>query len=240
MTAPVDLGGDVYSTKVIARRTLAGPVFELSLTRPPAFRFTAGQSVRLGLDGVERSYTLVSADGDPVLAVCIRAVGRGTLSARLTEAPVGTRLTLAGPNGYFTFQCSPRPAVFVATGTGIAPFVAMTRAGASGFTLLHGVRTSAELYYKEVVQPAAVRYVGCLSGEPSGGSAPAPRSAHSPTASPAVATRFAGRVTACAAQWPAGMEADFYLCGRSEMIRDMIELIDRRHPRSLVFTEAFF
>jgi benzoate/toluate 1,2-dioxygenase reductase component len=224
MSVPADSGGGVYSSEVIARRTLAGPVFELLLARPPGFRFTAGQSIRLGLAGVERSYTLVSAEDDSVLAVCIRAVERGTLSARLAEVNSGTRLALAGPNGYFIYRPSPRPAIFVATGTGVAPFVAMARAGASGFTLLRGVRTAGELCYEEVVRPAAARYIACVSGEPVS----------------AEADRFAGRVTACAEQWPAGLEADFYLCGSSEMIRDMIGLIDRRFPRSLVFTEAFF
>ena len=240
MSTPADPGGDVYDTEIIARRPIAGSVFELSLARPSGFRFIAGQSVRLSLAGVTRSYTLVGGESDPVLAVCIRAIEGGTLSVRLAEARAGTQLTLGGPNGYFTFRPLPRPAILVATGTGIAPFVAMTRAGVSGFTLLHGVRTSDELYYEEIVRPAAARYIACVSGEAPHEGASAHRPVHSTTASPAIADRFPGRVTKCAAQWPAGLEADFYLCGRSEMIHDMIELIDRRFPRSLVFTEAFF
>jgi hypothetical protein len=33
---------------------------------------------------------------------------------------------------------------------------------------------------------------------------------------------------------------DFYLCGRSEMIRDAIALIDDRFKGSLVYTEIFY
>jgi hypothetical protein len=33
---------------------------------------------------------------------------------------------------------------------------------------------------------------------------------------------------------------DFSLCGREEMIRDVILLVDQRFPDSLVYTESFY
>ena len=32
---------------------------------------------------------------------------------------------------------------------------------------------------------------------------------------------------------------DFYLCGKGEMIRDLIHLVDQKFPDSLVYTEPF-
>jgi ferredoxin-NADP reductase len=129
----------------------------------------------------------------------------------------------SGPHGYFTFKPSPRPAIFVATGTGVAPFVSMARAGTKGFTLLHGVKRAEDLFYRDLLSASAQRYMACLSEDAS--------------ADPTV---FAGRVTRhLERQVPPGA-CDFYLCGRSEMIRDVTWLVDDRFPGSRVYSEIFF
>jgi len=113
--------------------------------------------------------------------------------------------------------------VFVATGTGIAPFVSMGLSGCNGFTLLHGIRNPDERYYADVFERTAGIYVPCISGPGS----PVPGA-------------FPGRVTGYVAEdLPAG-EYDFYLCGRTEMIRDVTRIVDRRFPASRVFIELFF
>ena len=63
---------------------------------------------------------------------------------------------MSGPRGHFLYQSRERRAVCVATGTGIAPFVAMLRAGLGrDALLLHGVREATELYYAELIAAAA-------------------------------------------------------------------------------------
>ena len=111
--------------------------------------------------------------------------------------------------------------MWAATGVGIAPFVSMVRAGAAGFTLLHGVRQPADLLYKDQLEPAASRYVPCLSG----GEAPG---------------CYRGRVTAWAADRLPRGEYDFFVCGNRVMIRDFLLLVDERCPGSRVYTEIFF
>jgi len=50
---------------------------------------------------------------------------------------------------------------------------------------------------------------------------------------------FAGRVTGyLGGHLPSGAY-DFYLCGKGEMIRDVIHLVDQKFPDSLVYTEPF-
>jgi ferredoxin-NADP reductase len=110
--------------------------------------------------------------------------------------------------------------VFVATGTGIAPFVSMVKSGCKGFTLLHGVPTSAELYYGESFRAAAFRYVPCLSEENAAGA-------------------FSGRVTEWVRTHLAPGSYDFYLCGRREMVRDVTSLVDEGYLASRVYAEIF-
>jgi len=214
---------DNYSTELIERRWLSNKSFEITLEKPNGFEYLAGQWIRLIQNAVERDYTLVTAPTDPKLALCIRNIEDGILVSALSHAPVGTRFNFNGPQGYFTFKPSNRPAVFVATGTGVAPFVSMARSGVTGFTLLHGVRTAAENYYASVLKSTAKHYIPCLS-----------ESYKSPEAF------FQGRVTDYLYENLAPGRYDFYLCGRREMIRDVTICVDEKFPDSLVFTEIFY
>ncbi len=206
----------------LIRRDATGPhTVQLVFSRPEGFQFTPGQSLRLIHAGVQRDYSIASGPADPFLSILARVVPGGALTPVLASARPGDAFSFEGPRGFFAFQPSTRPAVFVATGTGAAPFLSMARSGVAGFTLLHGVRESADLLYPEELRRAAAAFVPCISRGPAGDC-------------------FAGRVTEFARQLAAPGPYDFYLCGRAEMIGEMSLLIDERFPGSRVYTEIFF
>lgn len=212
-----------YASELKERRWLSKKSFEITLTKPKDFRYIPGQWIRLSHYAVERDYTLVSAPTDPHLALCIRNIEQGILSAGLSDAPVGSHFNFNGPHGYFTYRPSPRPAVFVATGTGLAPFVSMARSGVTGFLLLHGVNSKEDLYYAAVFKSAAKQYIPCISETDS-----------------LSGEYFRGRVTDYLRKNLAAGLYDFYLCGRREMIRDVTLLVDEKFPGSFLFTETFY
>jgi NAD(P)H-flavin reductase len=100
----------------------------------------------------------------------------------------------------------------------------MARSGITGFMLLHGVRSDKECHYKALFMQSARTYMPCISGTPSS----------------RVKTSFNGRVTDYIERRLQPGVYDFYLCGRREMIRDVLWLVDDRFPGSLVYTETFF
>ena len=212
-----------YIAALLKRRWLSKKTFEIILSLPPAFTFKPGQRISLSLDGYERDYSIVSAPKESELTLCIGKVAGGRLSALLSVADTGTSLSVNGPYGYFTYKPSPRPAVFVATGTGIAPFCSMARSGISGFTILHGVRLPDDLYYASLFQQSAKNYIPCLS-----------------EAKKLPADSFQGNVTQYLEQHLESKAYDFYLCGGREMVRDVTLLIDERFLGSLVYTELFY
>jgi len=219
----VETKAENYTSELIERRWLSNKSFEITLTKPKYFRYIPGQWIRLSHRTVERDYSLVSSPTDPNLALCIRNIERGILSAGLSNTPVGSRFNFNGPHGYFTYRPSTRPAVFVATGTGAAPFVSMARSGVNGFVLLHGVHSAEDLYYTGVFQSTAKQYVPCISETDSLSDA-----------------YFRGRVTDYLRKNLAAGLYDFYLCGRREMIRDVTFLVDEKFAGSLIFTETFY
>lgn len=207
--------------RLLARRWLTDRVFELRLARPTGFSHLAGQRVRLGREGVERDYSLVNGPAEEELILCIGLEDGGRLSPLLAEAEIGSEPDLTGPLGYFMFRETERHPILVATGTGVAPFVSMVRAGLTGFTLLQGAGSAKELLYREELAAAAETYLPCLTQEP-------------------VSDAFRGRVTDYLARELADGEYDFYLCGRREMVRDATLIIDQRFPESLVHSEPFY
>ena len=216
----------LYTTELLSRRWITEETFVIELTRPLSFQFTAGQRIRFFHQNTERDYSLITQPAASPLALLVSKVAGGQFSPMLASAAIGTRFAITGPHGYFTYRPSTRPAVFVATGTGIAPFLSMVRSGITGFTLLHGVRSINELYYEIPFRRAALSYVPCLSTAPSEFGKPG--------------TGVSGRVTQYLEEHLPPGNYRFYLCGGQEMIRDVIYLIDERFPGSLVYTEIFY
>jgi benzoate/toluate 1,2-dioxygenase reductase subunit len=215
-----------YSTTLLARRWLTEKVFEIELTRPSSFQFSPGQRIRFYHETRQRDYSLLTTPSDSTLGLCLFNVEKGQFSPVLAAAEIGTKFSFTGPHGYFTYFPSERPAVFVATGTGIAPFLSISRSGVTEFTLLHGVRTASDLHYQDFFRRTVRSYVPCLSA--------------SPNQAGTIENSFNGRVTHYLTKYVAPGTYDFYLCGRQEMIRDVTLLVDEKFPGSLLYAESFF
>ena len=215
-----------YETRMQRRNWLTEDTFEIRFSRPPLFQFVPGQRVRFIRGEVERDYTPVSSPQDEAIDFLVRGVRGGRFSSALASAQEGDLFRFTGPHGYFCFYSSKRLPVFVATGTGVAPFASMARGGVRDFILLHGVRRFLDLYAEALFRKTARLYVPCLSTVKDPGEG--------------AADGFAGRVTEYLdGHLPSGVY-DFYLCGKWEMIRDVMQLVDQEFPDSLVYTEPFF
>jgi benzoate/toluate 1,2-dioxygenase reductase component len=216
----------LLTASVTGRKWLSTETFEIRFERPPGFEFIPGQKIELVCGDIHRTYSLISAPRDRELAICARHIPHGKMTPLLAAAAVGEVFRLTPAFGFFVFQSSRRAPVFVATGTGIAPFVAFVRSGVRGFRMLHGARHCEGLYYRELLASAARVYTPCLSST---------RKPHE--SKPQI---FPGRVTSYLSRELPAAEYDFYLCGSGEMIRDVINVIDNRFPTARVFAETFY
>jgi benzoate/toluate 1,2-dioxygenase reductase component len=211
-----------FRTIILARRWFTGQVFEVTLKRPEGFAFIPGQKVRVSYHETGREYTLINSPGDSELIFCVRYFADGRFTPILAQSEIGSSLTLSAATGFFTYQTQEKSAIFVATGTGVAPFLAFSRAGITGFILLHGARRESDLLYRNEISPAAGEYIPCI------------------TASESETPYWRGRVTTYMEEQLIGQDYDFYLCGNRAMIRDAFRIIDRKFSGSRVFAETFF
>lgn len=89
--------------------------------------FVAGQYICVRYGGTTRPYSIANSPTDGTIEFCIRRVPGGRLTSELVETlSVGDTVTLRGPYGDFVMEPpSNRDLVFLATGTGVAPFRSM-------------------------------------------------------------------------------------------------------------------
>jgi NAD(P)H-flavin reductase len=140
--------------EVLRIQRVASDVRIISVTRPPALQFRAGQSLKLGVPGGRSaSFSIASAPDEPDLEFCIELVPGGRLTPRIFSLEVGDRVEVAGrPKGSFTLDPSAACHLMVATVTGIAPFRSMVRNAVrhgveADFVVLHGASHHDELPY---------------------------------------------------------------------------------------------
>jgi ferredoxin-NADP reductase len=226
VSTPPDNPDVIQTVELLQRRRLTENAFEIELTRPASFEFKAGQTIRFIHESIERYYSLVSTPDDPTLTLCIYDVPLGSFSPVLAKAEIGAAFRLTGPHGYFTFNPSERAPVFVATGTGIAPFVSMSRSGVADFIILHEVESAQDLYYQDLFRKIASNYTPCLL-EPS----------ESDLESPDI---FHGNAAGFIKKNLPPASYDFYLCGERDMTGEVTLLADEHFPDSHVFKEVFF
>ena len=160
--------------RIIENRAWTAALFSLRV-QAPKLRFEAGQFVRIGLEIggelVARPFSFVNPPDDPVLEFYGIVVPEGPLSPLLARLKPGDSLQVAdNPAGWLILSEVP-PAEelwLVATGTGIAPFLAMLRTQAPWqryrrVILVHGVRRADELVYRDMIEELMRAHPGCLS-----------------------------------------------------------------------------
>ena len=144
--------------------------FQFKLLDPPAIDFKPGQFVilRVPQDGkvVKRAYSIASPPHEPgVVELCIQHLEGGIASTYLWKLKAGDPVSISGPHGTFLLKepVDYEP-VFIATGTGVAPFRAMVkhllhRNVLRDIWLLFGTRYEhALLYESEFRSLAALRH----------------------------------------------------------------------------------
>lgn len=170
----------VDMTAAAKRRQVTGRVQEQVLLSPSITRlvveldqglpFQPGQHALLTLRSLPdavRSYSFAAAPrADPVVEFHVRHVPGGEFTGNVAAQDlVGESVIVDGPLGDFTLRAGADPLLFVTTGTGLAPVLAMLEAAAASgdtraVTVLHGARSREDLYALDRMAAIASRWRG--------------------------------------------------------------------------------
>lgn len=212
----VELPPDKYRARVTAKRRLTPSIWELELELDrETTEWTPGQFSRILVgDHAWRDYSIVSLQGQQLrLMISTRTGGQGSRFAE--SVAIGTSTTIELPLGQYCLKPSDKRRIFVATGTGLAPFLPMfDQLAQSGeidqTTLLFGCRGQDTDLTRRLAGPLPGQLWRCYSRE------------QAPNA-------FDGRVTDALARLdfdPAHTE--FYVCGSSAMVTECQSLLERQ------------
>ncbi len=156
------LAGRLVSIEPVAAEALR---VEIDIDEP--LDFLPGQYVRLRPEGTDfqRSFSMANAPGAARLVFFIRAVSGGKFTAWATgQARPGTAVEVSRPHGTFFLRPEARPRLFVAGGTGLAPFLSMLETlaanpdeAAPATDFLVGARTPEHLFALDAVEAFSAR-----------------------------------------------------------------------------------
>jgi benzoate/toluate 1,2-dioxygenase reductase subunit len=147
---PSAMAAAMVEARALSPTTIA---FTVKLADPSALSFLPGQYVNVSVPGTTqtRSYSFSSMPKDGAVDFLVRNIPGGLMSSYLAgQAAPGDALTITGPIGSFYLREVKRPALFLAGGTGLAPFLAMLETlEASGsqrpIHMIYGVTNDADL-----------------------------------------------------------------------------------------------
>jgi ferredoxin--NADP+ reductase len=189
------------------------------------FEFEAGQVIGIALaeDGPRRLYSICSGEKDEEVWILYNVIEEGYLTPRLSDLEPGDTIWITEPRGEFISD--DEPAIWIASGTGIAPFYSMLKSGnVFNKILLHGDRYLEQFhFFDEFSSALGNNYIRCCSGEEA-------------------EDVFHGRVTTYLEENPLpGSGLKYYLCGSAEMVVDTRDiLIQKGIPFDQIISEIYF
>jgi benzoate/toluate 1,2-dioxygenase reductase subunit len=207
-SAPTTHAATIASVEQLSESTIG-----LAVDLADTISFLPGQYVNVGIPGttLTRAYSFSSPPGGQRAAFVIRNVPGGKMSSYLTgAASPGQPIPITGPFGSFYLRPVVRPTLFLAGGTGIAPFLSMledlaTTGSEHPVRMVFGVTNDIDLVAIDQLDALAQRlpnfeYRTCVVAEASGHARKGYVTAHVDPA------------------WLNDGEADVYLCGPVPMV----------------------
>ncbi len=189
------------------------------------FDFIAGQVIGIAIreNDARRLYSICSGEEEDEIKILYKVIGEGYLTPQLSDLEPGDTIWITPAGGEFT--ADREPAVWVASGTGIAPYYSMLRSGlGENKILLHGNRYLEQFhFFDEFQEVLGSNYIRCCSAESGDGV-------------------YHGRVTAyLEEQDELDPDLKYYLCGSADMVvetRDI--LISKGVPFGHIISEIYF
>lgn len=214
----------IATVKVLRVRHLTDSTFVLRVEKR-GFEFIPGQCVNLGLpkEAINREYSTYSGKDEKYLEFLIKTIRDGALSPKLAKLKPSDEVTIDGAYGLFTIvhpENTKDKYLFIGTGTGIAPFHSFAISYPKlNYKVIHGVSYKSELY--DAKDYPKDRYISCVSREKGGD--------------------FHGRVTDYLREHPVDQKTICYLCGNSEMINEVYDILREQGVGGTnIITEVFF
>ena len=121
----------LLSVEVIKREDITNDLLKIWIEKPDEYTFKPGQYCTIGINGIERAYSIVSAPYEGDLELFVELVPEsegGVLTPLIWDLSSGDTVTIRPrAKGIFVFNDQWKNHVLVATVTGVVPYVSFIR-----------------------------------------------------------------------------------------------------------------
>jgi benzoate/toluate 1,2-dioxygenase reductase component len=157
-------GTSTFAASVASITRHADAALEISFDLDQVPAFLPGQYVNIEVpgSGQTRSYSFSSKPGEKQASFLIKHVPGGLMSSWLERAQLSEQVSMTGPLGSFYLREVARPLLFLAGGTGLAPFLSMLevlaeRNDTQKVSLIYGVTRDQDLVMVQALEAFAAR-----------------------------------------------------------------------------------
>lgn len=239
-----------YTAHLTKKTKLASDIYRFGFTidTDEVFNFTSGQYLILFVPQTDKDYArrlfsiITPVSQKHGFELIVQILPGGLASHYLLTVEPHEDVVFQGPAGLFKFTTAQKKALFLATGTGIAPFRSILLSHlpihSSPIQLLWGLKTYQDLYFLDELKELERRYNHftfkiCLSREKG--------LEHIPESDRKFIAQ--GRITdELFSEYPLLKKdkTDFYLCGRREIVESLRQLLySQGIDKKQVFFEKF-
>lgn len=227
-----------FQAVISEKKWIAKKVIEVRflMKNPSSIVFNAGQTVMIYImPGINRSMSIASTPlNSQEITICWDVSPMGPGAHWLLDHKVGDPVEFMAPLGVFTYdEEHKRTSIFMATGTGIAPFRSFLDTylaqGKLGETHLYwGLRHEDDIFWKDIFesyQQSYEQFKFTLS-----------------LSQPSTAWQgLKGRITEHVFKEPVNKDADYYLCGSGAMVEETYTTLTQAGVSTdLIKRELFF
>lgn len=197
----------IHKVRIITQKEITPSVYYIKLERQG--KFIPGQLLALSdsLDSELRYYSIASGIEDDYWGILYNKIDDGWLTPWLSGLQEEDILYRSDPFGEFLPHKGPM--VWIATGTGVAPFHSMLRSGlvVDETIFIHGARQKEDFYfYENFISQMNTRYIPCSSQMNEEGF-------------------YHGRLTKYLQEDFDFPKSRYYLCGSAAMVVDIRDLL---------------
>jgi CDP-4-dehydro-6-deoxyglucose reductase len=220
------------NAKFLKCRNISKGIWNVFLKIPNSdFKFIPGQYVSIKMTDANgdflRSYSIVSFKNN-ILELCIKFNENSKGQAFFNKLSQDQSVSLTEGKGIFLLQKNKNQKIFIATGTGLAPIIAMlenadTENSNCEKTLIIGVREKEEIFYYERSKNISnLKLIYTLSRPSSDWNGEK------------------GRVNEHFPKLNLTNETEIYICGNPDMVNDSVKYFEEKnHPKNKIFIENF-
>lgn len=226
-----------YTAIVSAKEKVSSKVYDVTFTvqTPDTLQFEPGQTIMIHIEpGVNRSMSIASAPTqNKSIRLCWDVSPMGKGCQWLLARNVGDSVSFMAPLGAFTYKDVPRAPIFLATGTGLAPFYSMLSTylptgKISKAHLYWGLRFEEDRFWEKELASLAQTY---------------PQFSYDIVLSRPSETWSGkkGYITDYVLTQPDIVSYEYYLCGNNKMVDTATQaLVDHAVPIAQVHSELFY